>query len=84
MKIEERIPFGISEYIREHFREDFLFDVKEVKKIGGHSIYNVEVSKDDYIYKLKFKEDGTLMKEEAEQAFPPDIHEEQTYRDIPE
>jgi hypothetical protein len=84
MKIEETIPYGISDYIREHFKEDFLCHVKDVKKNNGHSTYFVEVSKDDYIYTLRFNDDGVLLKEDTEQAFPPDIHEEQTFRDVPE
>jgi hypothetical protein len=84
MKTDQRIPFGISDYINEHFKEDFLFDVNEVKEINGHPVYIVEVSKDNYIHTLRFNEDGTLLKEEADQAFPPDIHEEQIFRDVPE
>lgn len=84
MKTEKRIPFGISEYIRNHFREDFLFHVKEVKEINGHPVYVVEVTKDDYAHTLRFNEEGVLLKEDAEQVFPPDIHEEQTLREIPE
>jgi hypothetical protein len=84
MKTEKRIPFGISEYIKDHFREDFLFHVKEVKEVNGHPVYVVEVTKDDYVHTLRFNEEGTLLKEDAEQVFPPDIHEEQTLRDIPE
>ena len=84
MKTEQRIPFKISEYITDHFKEDFLFEVKDIKEIHGHTIYSIEVSKDDYIHKLRFNEDGTLVKEESEQAFPPDIHEEQAFGEIPE
>jgi hypothetical protein len=84
MKIEETIPYGISDYIREHFKEDFLFDLKEVKTSNGHATFVVEISKDDYIYNMKFNEDGVLLKEDVEQAFPPDMHEEQTFRDVPE
>lgn len=84
MKTQKGIPFEISEYIRNHFREDFLFHVKEVKEVGGHSEYVVEVSKDDYDYTLRFNEKGKLLKEDAEQSFPPDIHEEQTLGDVPE
>ncbi len=47
MKLEETIPYQISDYIREHFKEDFLFQVKDVKTINGHSTFVVEVSKDD-------------------------------------
>jgi hypothetical protein len=84
MKTEQKIPFGISEYITDHFKEDFLFEVKDVKNIRGHFIYTIEVSKDDYIHTLKFNEDGSLLKEEAQEAFPPDSHEEPLAGDVPE
>jgi hypothetical protein len=84
MKTEQKIPFGISEYITDHFKEDFLFEVKDVKNIRGHFIYTIEVSKDDYIHTLKFNEDGSLLKEEAQEAFPPDSHEEPIAGDVPE
>jgi hypothetical protein len=69
MKAEKKIPYGISDYIREHFSEDFLFRVKEVNESKGHSVYVVEVSQDDYIYTLRFNEEGVLLNEDAEQAF---------------
>ncbi len=80
----EKIPHKISDYIKEHFREDFLFEVKEVQQLGKHLNYIVEVSKDDFIHLLRFNENGDLVKEEAEQAFPPDTHEGPTFEDIPE
>jgi hypothetical protein len=81
---DEKLPYGISEYITEHFREDFLFEVKEVKKLKGHVYYTVEVTKDNYIHTLKFDENGKLVKEKADQAFPEDIHEEPGFGDVPE
>jgi hypothetical protein len=80
----QAIPFKITDYIREHFREEFLFEVKKVIQVKGHPQYEVEVSKDDYIYKLSFNENGDLLKEEAEQAFPPDEHEGPTFEDLPD
>lgn len=71
-----KIPHKISDYITEHFKEDFLFDIKETKKIKGHTFYTIEVSKDDYIYTLRFSEEGDLLSKEADEAFPPDPHEE--------
>jgi len=79
-----KIPSGISSYVKEHFRDDFLFAVKKIKGIHGSPLYVVEVSKDDFIHTLMFNENGTLLKEETEQAFPPDIHEEQAFGEIPE
>lgn len=74
----EKIPYRISEYISDRFKEDFLFTVKETKKIKGHTFYTVEVSKDDFIYTLRFSEEGDLISKEADEAFPPDPHEEPT------
>lgn len=78
------LPLKASEYIQDHFREDFLFEVKEVKKIKGQFYYFVEVTKDDYIHSLQFNEEGSLINEVAEEAFPTDIHEEQASGEVPE
>ena len=80
----QKLPYGISDYIREHFREDFLCEVVEVQKMKGHFDYLIEVSKDERIHHLHFNENGTLLKEEIEPAFPKDIHEEPTLEDLPE
>jgi hypothetical protein len=84
MRTAQRIPFGITEYIRDHFKDDFLFELKDVREVSGRPVYTVEVSKDDYIHSLKFNEDGTLLKEEAKEAFPPDSHEGQAFGEVPE
>lgn len=41
-------------------------------------------SKDDYIHKLMFNEQGEIVKDDAEQAFPPDAHEQAGYENIPD
>ena len=75
---KKKIPASISDYIIEHYSEDFLFELKDVKKVKGELLYTIEVSKDDYLYTLVFTEKGTLINQEAEQAFPPDTHDEPT------
>jgi hypothetical protein len=80
----QTLPLKVSEYIQDHFREDFLFEVKEVKKIKGQFHYFVEVTKDDYVHSLQFNEQGNLVDDRAEETFPTDIHEEQTSGDVPE
>ncbi len=79
----KKIPYKISEYIKEHFRDEFLFEVKEVKQVKGHWYYAVEVTKDDVIHKMKFNEKGALIDEAADDAFPTDWHEERGIDDIP-
>jgi hypothetical protein len=63
----------IADYINTHFREDALFDIVDIQQAGKHKFYIIEVSKDDYIYTLKFNESGTLIDNNAELAFPDDI-----------
>ena len=79
-----KLPYGISSYIQSRFRDDFLCEVKSVRKAKGHLQYELEVTKDDNIYTLQFTDSGKLIKEEAEQAFPPDRHDELTLEDAPE
>ena len=80
----ERLPFAISSYIQSHFQEDFLCKVRSIKSVDGHLRYALEVTKDDHIHNLTFNEDGKLLQEEAEQAFPPDTHDGVTLEDTPE
>lgn len=79
-----QLPIKISEYVQNHFREDFLFEVKNVKKIKGQLHYFVEVTKDDYIHSLIFNEKGNLVDKIAEEAFPTDIHEQPLSGEVPE
>ena len=80
----QTIPMKITDYIQDHFREEFLFEVKTIIQVKGHPQYEIEVSKDDFIHKLSFNENGDLLKEETEQAFPPDEHEGPTFEDLPD
>ena len=80
----QAIPIKITDYIQEHFREDFLFEVKKILHVKGHPQYEIEVSKDDVIHKLSFNENGDLLKEETEQAFLPDEHEGPAFEDVPD
>jgi len=80
----QTIPTKITDYIQEHFREDFLFEVKKIILVKGCPQYEIEVSKDDFIHKLCFDENGDLLKEETEQAFPPDEHEGPAFEDVPD
>ncbi len=58
--------------------------MKRIIQVKGRPQFEIEVSKDDYIYKLSFNEDGDLLKEEAEQAFPADEHEGPSFEDVPD
>ena len=80
---EQKIPYKISEYVNNYFREDFLIDVKEVKTQGDVH-YHVDVSKDNFEYKLLFNKKGDLLKQETKDAFPPDIHEGPVFGEVPD
>lgn len=79
-----KIPFTISEYIINRFRDEFLFEVKEIKQAKGQTIYSIEISKDNYIYTLQFNETGKLLKDDAGEAYPADAHDEPGFENIPE
>jgi hypothetical protein len=78
----QTIPYKINDYIRDRFREDFLFELKKVIQVKGHPQYEIEVSKDDYLYKLSFNENGDLLNEEAEPAFSQDEREGPGFGDV--
>lgn len=83
MAENRRLPYKASEYIKNRFREEFLFELKETKQIDGHWFYTVEVTKDDYIHTLRFDDQGALVKKEEDEAFPTDMHEAQGFDDLP-
>jgi hypothetical protein len=67
-----KLPAKATEYIKDHFTGTFLCNVKSVRDPDGHLFYNVEVSKDNVITKLRFNEHGAIMNRSAEEAFPED------------
>lgn len=76
MAEDVKIPYKISEYLQNHFREGFLFDVKKITDAHGRIFYNIEVDQDSMTFHLKFTEEGGLVKEEADPAFPQDPFED--------
>jgi hypothetical protein len=80
----QKIPPKAVEYIKEYFREDFIFDLKGVRKFRGEDYYLVEVAKDEYIHHLTFNESGKLVDQIADEAFPSDELDGSGYKDIPE
>ena len=66
----EQIPHEISEYIKnKHFDEEFLTCIRKVIDSKGQTIYNVEISQDEMLYKLQFNAEGILLKKETEPLF---------------
>ncbi|MGC1239987.1 MAG: hypothetical protein WA874_00290 [Chryseosolibacter sp.] len=81
---KEKLPHKITEYITGHFREDFLFEVKEIKQLKDHTFYTIEVSKDNYIDTLRFNENGVLVQDESDEAFPAEAHDEAGFGNVPD
>ena len=70
------IPAGISEYIREHFRNDFLTDIRAVKNKSGELFYYVDVTHDKNLFHLKFDAYGNLLLRETEPIMELDDEDE--------
>ena len=80
---EHKLPPKINDYIRRHFREDFLFKVQSVRKVGEHYQYALDVAKDEHIYHLKFDENGWLIRKVVEEAYPADGFDDPSLGDTP-
>lgn len=74
-KTKTELPYNISEYLKEHFREDFLTEIKETTNKEGHLIYEVNVSSQDSLYHLKFNSKGILIEKEMEPILELDDEE---------
>lgn len=70
-----QLPPEASAYIRDHFREEYLIEIKEEKDKHGHIYFKVEVSENDIIHHLKFDKNGKLIKSETEPTFEEDYYE---------
>lgn len=69
------LPYEISEYLKENFREDFLTEIKKTTASDGKVIYKVDVSNEDSLYHLKFNSKGLLMEKEMEPILELDTDE---------
>ena len=56
-----RIPAGISDYIRNNFRKEFLSDIRPVQNKNGQLTFHVDISQDNTLYHLQFNDEGTLL-----------------------
>ncbi|WP_143961124.1 hypothetical protein [Litoribacter populi] len=70
MAIDHKLPVKAVEYLKENFRKEFIFDLKETRKVEGETFYKVEVSKDGLIHHLTFNRAGQKVNEIADEAFP--------------
>jgi len=80
----QNLPPEASQYIQDEFREDFLFEVTEVREINGQPHYFVEVSKDGEVHLLHFNEKGKVIIDRIEDPFRPDPFEEPPFEEIPD
>jgi hypothetical protein len=70
MKINQRLPLVISEYIRSRFSEECLFEVKKIREKENRLYYTVEISTDDYVHTMVFNAAGKVVNEELNENFP--------------
>lgn len=78
------LPYAATEYIAKRFRKEFLFELKDRRQVEGRWQYEVEVSQDGYIHTLYFSDQGALLKEVADPAFPGDEHDGPTPEEVAE
>lgn len=82
--MQPTLPAKISDYINSHFREDFLFQYKAMRKVGNMNCYAIDISKDNHIYHLYFNQHGSLVKKLVEESYPADDHTDPHEGDSPE
>lgn len=65
------VPFGINEYVRTHFKDDYLTEIRPFVNKSGCTEWFVDVTHDSTIYHLRFNTDGNLIEQEVDPiAFP--------------
>ncbi len=75
----DKIPFEISAYIKDHFREGCLSDIKTERTESGHFQYKVKVYEDQLIHLLEFNEKGHLIKSDERPVYNEDYFEGMFY-----
>jgi len=71
-RASDHIPPGISEYIRQNFKEDFLTEITSVKDERGTEFFYVDVTHEENVFHLKFNAKGELILKEIESIRFPD------------
>jgi hypothetical protein len=56
----------VSTYIRNHFREGYLTNIKSMKGERGGISFKVDVTENDIVYHLEFDTEGKLINNESE------------------
>lgn len=71
----KKFPERISAYLKIHFENSFVSDIKRMRDKWGDIIYKVTISQDNLLLRLKFDEDGVMILREAEQLLELDKNE---------
>lgn len=74
-----RLPYKISSFIKNRFREGYLVEIKPIKYKDSHRIFRVEINENDVIHHLEFNERGKLIKHQTEPEFEEDYYKSDTY-----
>ncbi|MEY3342889.1 MAG: hypothetical protein RL090_573 [Bacteroidota bacterium] len=65
-KPSEQVPAGVSHYINENFKDDFLTDIRPVSDKKGEVNWIVDVTHNSCLYHLRFNGNGELMEKDIE------------------
>lgn len=60
------VPSGINEYIRTHFKDDYLTNIRPFTDKSGQTAWFVDVTHDSTVYHLRFDKDGHLIEQVAD------------------
>lgn len=78
-KAMHKLPHEVFTYIRDHFLDGHLVNVKTTKDEHGHLQFHVEVSENDVVHHLEYNEEGGLTKRWSDPAFDEDYYEGDYY-----
>ena len=79
-KNPDRIPSGISEYIKINFKNGFLSDINSSKDRSGKRIHMVDIRHDNHLYHMKFDSNGNLLSRVSEPMV--EMYDEGNYVEI--
>ena len=67
------MPSGINAYIRAHFKDDYLTDIRPYTSNQGHTYWFVDVTHDSTVYHLRFNSEGRLVEQDVDPiSYPGD------------
>ncbi len=75
----QKLPYEILAYIRNHFQEGYLSDVKSLKDKNGQTSFKIEVTQNEVVHQLEFNGLGKLTKNHSKPRYEEDYYEGSFY-----